>query len=734
MSELSPTPLTGRSRAVAMAHRRARGANRPRSTAPSAAAPRSSSQHAAPARRNAVVNATNVPVQAGREAARQRRKMQTSGNKSSATSASTSSRRTRLKPELPQPIPSRAERANTGSKGVVSSLVVSTTRSQQDKRKSVKKRDVAAIVPRGRQLSKAWRSTSAKGKVAQHAYKSKGNPSGALAKMTDPSASTRDIAKKVRAARCTKGGNCTPNSSESSGQQRRNRRKSNNTAPAKVSFSETLRGQAISGGHVGQGKMTGAEVGSCQRVSGTEYLGAEEFTTHCNNDLPPVAPSKISRTQTTHGQIVSGTEVGRSTSVSGDLAGQCQSVTGTEYLPADQSELFCQADAPKAATAPAAPAARERRGSVMSTPDRPDRDAEQAKVTGAETPMTKAAPRTERRSSVMSAPNRDRSENAAMVTGAEKLEFNAKQRQAPPAAPQKVMSATTPLGNATTGTQVGRLETVTGDHRGYCQRVTGTGYQSREETTAVCQTTPPPAPNNPQRLSRTLNNQAVTGERAGALSGATGSEAGACKAVTGTPYLGVESIAANCSVDQLNEISTRREVSHQGRSLTGTEPGVVGLTGAQKGACSLVTGTEYHSANQTKAYCGSAQPGDSDFPIMMNNASASPAPTPTPAMTEEVAAPAPSTSETEAAAESTTPANRITGDGWDRSSKVTGTEGQWAAQRNPSLRGQKHESPMSAMSFRPSKEMEEVPQSPITGSSGNTGQGAKVTLSGGARA
>jgi hypothetical protein len=722
MSELSPNPLTNRSRAVAMAHRRARGANRPRSTAPTAAAPRSSSQRAAPARRNAVVNATNVPVQAGREVAKQRRKMQTSGNKSSATSASTSSRRTRIKPELPQPIPSRTERANTGSKVVVSSPAVSTTRSQQDKRKGVKKRDVAAIVPRGRQLSKAWRSTSAKGKVAQHAYKSKGNPSGALAKMTDPSASTRDIAKKVRAARCTKGGNCTPNSSESSGQQRRNRRKSNNTAPAKVSFSETLRGQAVSGGHVGQGKMTGAEVGSCQRVSGTEYLGAEEFATHCNNDLPPAAPSKISRTQTTRGQTVSGTEVGRSTSVSGDLAGQCQSVTGTEYLPADQSELFCQADAPQAATAPAA---QERRGSVMSAPNR---GAEQAKVTGAETPMTKAAPRTERRSSVMSAPNRDRGQNAATVTGAEKLEFNAKQRQTEPAAPRKVMSATTALGNATTGTQVGRLETVTGDHRGYCQSVTGTGYQSQEEATAVCQTTPPPAPSNPQRLSRTLNNQAVTGERAGALSGATGSEAGACKAVTGTPYMGVESVAESCSVDQLEEISARREVSHQGRSLTGTEPGVMGLTGAQKGACSLITGTEYHSANQTNAYCGSAQPGDSDFPIMMNNASASPAPAPAaPAASTETAAPA-------SEAESTDPANRITGASWDRSSKVTGTEGQWAAQRNTSLRGQKHQSPMSAMSFRPSKEMEEVPQSPITGSSGNTGQGAKVTLSGGARA
>lgn len=721
MSELSPPPLTNRSRAVAMAHRRARGANRTRSTTSVAAAPRSSSQRAAPARRNAVVNAASVPVQAGREAAKQRRKMQTSGNKSSAASASTSSRRTRIKPKLPEPIAGRADRTSTGSKIVVSSPAVSSTRSQQDKRKGVKNRDAAAIVPLGRQLSKAWRSTSAKGKVAQHAYKSKGNPSGALAKMSDPSASTRDIAKKVRAARCSKGGNCAPSSNESSTQQRRSRRKSNTVAPAKVSFSETLRGQAISGGHVGQGKMTGAEVGSCQRVSGTEYLGAEEFTTHCGNNLPPAAPSKISQTQTTRGQTVSGTEVGRSSSVSGDLAGQCQSVTGTEYLPADQSKLFCQADSPVVAT----PVASEQRSSVMSAPNR---ESGQAKVTGAEVPMTKAQPRTERRTSIMSAPQRDPSQQAATVTGAEKLEFNAKQRQAAPAAPQKVMSATTALGNTTTGTQVGRLETVTGDHRGYCQSITGTGYQSREETTAVCQTTPPAAPSNPQRVSRTLNNQAVTGERAGAISGATGSEAGVCKAVTGTPYMGLEGSAETCSVEQLEEISARREVSHQGRSLTGTEPGVTGLTGAQKGACSLVTGTEYHSANQTNAYCGSAQPGDSDFPLMLNNATPAAAPVST---TETSHTDSADSSDT---AEEANSSSRITGDGWDRGSKVTGTEGHWAAQRNTSLRGQTHQSPMSAMSFRPSKEMEEVPQSPITGSAGNTGQGAKVTLSGGARA
>jgi hypothetical protein len=77
---------------------------------------------------------------------------------------------------------------------------------------------------------------------------------------------------------------------------------------------------------------------------------------------------------------------------------------------------------------------------------------------------------------------------------------------------------------------------------------------------------------------------------------------------------------------------------------------------------------------------------------------------------------------------------RITGDGWDRSSKVTGTEGEWATRRNPSFRGgQQPAQVMGAHNYRP-QSMPEVPVSSITGSSGNTETGAKVTLSGGARA
>jgi hypothetical protein len=74
----------------------------------------------------------------------------------------------------------------------------------------------------------------------------------------------------------------------------------------------------------------------------------------------------------------------------------------------------------------------------------------------------------------------------------------------------------------------------------------------------------------------------------------------------------------------------------------------------------------------------------------------------------------------------------ITGDAWNAATRVTGTEGASTLSRNVALRGQPRGAGVNAQQF---KELErpEVPESRITGSAGNTGRGAIVTLSGGAR-
>jgi len=609
-----------------------------------------------PARRPVAPVAAPVASASGREVAKQARQQQKSGKVSKGPSTPS---------QNPHP---KAKKALQEQKPLIEPRAKDTTKAEKSRRPTDRKVNVkseAVATSGGRNVAKAWRQAGAKGKVGQSAYKSKGSQSGTLAKMANPGASTREIARQIRAERCTKGKSGCAAPAESASAKRTRQSKERSDAPSKVGESNTLSGQTVSGTQVGQGRkvMTGGETGACQLVSGTEYLGAEEFAGSCETQ-PSAQPAKVTYTQTTRGQVVSGNEVGNSESVTGDQAGQCSAVTGTEYIPADQSAVFCGADASVKSTVNAF--------TVMSQPSQAGRDSN--------------------------------------VTGGEGYKSQSTTIR-PQNAPQKVVASATVMGNMTTGTQVGREQSVTGIEAGACKSVTGTGYQGAEEVQA-CGTEAAPAANKVS-VSGTVAGQTITGDRSGGNSDMTGAEAGSCQAVTGSVYMGAES-AAICSTDRQTAIQQRQRMGAN-HAVSGVQPGPVGLTGAQKGACTLVSGTNYQGDDQTNLVCDSsnaAQPGQSDFPQMMGQ--------PQP-MAGPVAVATPDESA------------KITGDGWDRGTKVTGTEGPWAAQRNASIRGTSGQPPMGASQYRPIA-MEEVPQSPITGSSGNTDVGAKVTLSGGARA
>jgi len=622
-----------------------------------------------PARRQVTQVATApVAVAAGREVAKQARQQQKSGKVSrqmqSAAPAPRLKAKDRMKPE--HVVEQRAKATSTEA----------PKRRPTDRKVQAKTGAVASSG--GRNVAKAWRQAGATGRTGQDAYKSKGSQSGALAKMANPGASTRDIAKKIRADKCTRGkSGCAP--AETAGAKRVRQSKDRSSSSVKADESKTLSGQTVSGTTIGQGNkvMTGAETGACKLVSGTEYLGAEEFSTHCDT-TPDAKPAKVTMTQTTRGQTISGNEVGNSKKVSGDAAGQCSAITGTEYIPADQAALFCGTNAPVKNTA--------KTFSVMS-------------------PATQA-------------------ENGSNVTGGDGYKSQSTTIR-PASAPEKVVMSQTAMGNMTSGTQVGRLENVTGTEAGSCKSVTGTGYQSVEEAETLCQSSATPTARK-VLVSGTKGGEFVTGDRSGGNVGMTGAEAGSCQAISGTSYMGTESLAM-CSSDQQAAVQKRQRMGAN-HAVSGVQPGPTGLTGAQKGACSLVSGTHYQGDDQTSMVCNTsnvAQPGESDFPQMMGSVMSMPVaamPIPTAPVAMQ-AAPV----QQEAAP------SLITGDGWDRGTKVTGTEGPWASQRNPSVRGAQGQAPMSASQYRPVA-MEEVPQSPITGSAGNTHVGAKVTLSGGSRA
>lgn len=118
-------------------------------------------------------------------------------------------------------------------------------------------------------------------------------------------------------------------------------RHKSNVVPKKVEISHTSSGGTVSGTLVGRSnKVSGSEKGACERVTGSDYLSSEEFSSFCR-EQPYQPPAKVGVSPTLNGQKVSGTQMGRSYSVTGDEYGACKPVTGSSYIGADQYAEFC---------------------------------------------------------------------------------------------------------------------------------------------------------------------------------------------------------------------------------------------------------------------------------------------------------------------------------------------------------------------------------------------------------
>lgn len=605
--------------------------------------------------------------------------------------------------------------------------------------------------PSGRMVALARRSAlSGRGKGAVNAS----NPSAAtLARQANPKLTSRELAQQVRTLRSRNGGNGNGRRSAPAGRVRPNRgekREGAEDASWKVGASATASGGRVTGTQVGRtGATTGNEYGTCRTVTGTEYLGAEIFQEFCQAEAPR-NPAKVSLTSTSHGRTVTGTRTGRSGKVTGDEPGTCKSVTGTEYLSVEDQDAFCGVTpAPNPLRVGVVGTVGGRRVSGIQV-GRSD------KVTG------------------------DEPGSGRQLTGTQYTS------PAPGQAPPKVGTSVTLRGGAVTGTRVGRSERVTGDEPGSCRLVTGDEYTDRGQYQQFCGIeAPPEAPKVGH--SETLRRKVVSGTQTGRSGKVTGDEPGTCKTVTGTPYAGLEQYQAYCGPEVSREAVSRIPPMGAPR-LTGLQPGINGvMTGAERGACSSVTGTPYTGGDQFAAACSNyaADPGAGDYPRALDGGA--------PGQGFSVMSPARQVFQARNAASAVTgtryeqgqitgpfgmgtgkvtgteqfrfdqrglpqgnlllpdkqgepvaegtPAPRITGEGqssglkitgddWARGERVTGTEGASAKRRNPTRPG-----PMSAMAPVQPKRNEEVeaPTSRVTGSSGSTERGALVTYSGGAR-
>lgn len=344
----------------------------------------------------------------------------------------------------------------------------------------------------------------------------------------------------------------------------------------------------------------------------------------------------------------------------------------------------------------------------------------------------------------------------------------------PPAAPRKVADLRTLSGGAVTGTSIAGTASVTGAEAGRCRAVTGDEYLGGDHFAAVCDTAPAPPP-RVTGLTETDGGQTVSGTRVQGGARVTGTEAGAKRSLTGTPYVGAAVACAAPTPAPIPVPAPAPIVGPVGGPV-GARPGVTGtrgegarISGTFSRGAGKVTGTEDHSGEIDRARPVGPRPAmamafrrpserapmqvpvQAPVPVPPNIVFDTPPPPrapsaatgalpvtedsqPAPAIPDAMPDPAPGqdgTARARITGEGLDRGQRITGDDWDRGDRVTGTEGHSASARNPTWRG-------SAMPTPPAHQA--TPRSTpraseflVTGSSGNTTQGARVTVSGGAR-
>ena len=470
-------------------------------------------------------------------------------------------------------------------------------------------------------------------------------------------------------------------------------------APEKVAQTHTAAGKLVTGTAVGRGeRLTGNEAGSCRPISGTEYLSAEQFRDQCHTAAPS-SVRKVSVMSTREDQTVSGTAVDRSGKVTGNEVGSCRAISGSQYYTTADFAGLCETATPKKVSSMQTLGGRGITGSEV---------APSPKLSGDESFGCKPVTGTD-------------------YIGTRQLAAVCPTDQAPVIAPvRKVVVDSTLRGQTISGSYAGRAQNVTGNEAGTCASISGASYTGQGQYQAFCSAPSIASQAARVRDSAVIPATVVTGDRPGAGgSPMTGDERGACEPVSGTPYLGADNMPQQCavsnrfvsrartfdvaprpaapkefSIQSPARVAHERQAAEQSEAVTGSAMSTARITGPSNKADGLITGTpEFRHGDNTRRQ----------------------------AQQEDVLAAAQRLS-----GEGSQQGRRVSGDAWDGSTRVTGTEGSSSLKRNLSMRGEPRGAGTSAMKFR-EIERPEIPDSVITGSAGNTNRGATVTLSGGAR-
>ena len=460
------------------------------------------------------------------------------------------------------PTPARAP-IPTEEAAAISAAATEATEAQLDTLCAIVEKSPAALGDDSstvRQLCRdRRRALSSQGKAAVP-KKSAGNGGGTAGsgEMTG-----RDIARKRRAELCTNGRGDAPVCRPSG------RVRPQGDAPAKVETGTTLSGQTVTGNQVDRtSRVTGTESGSCRPITGTEYVGTEQFESFCSSK-PEAAKAKVGMSATSRGQWVSGTEVGRSAKVTGDERGNCKPISGTEYLGNETFSDFCQGKGQMSRPEKVVAGATERKGITVTGSD----EARAKRVTGTEPGAQKAI-----------------TGSQYADAGVARMTING---------PSKVALTHTLAGRPVSGTEVGNSRKVTGDEAGACRTISGTEYLSTEQFQSICNSRPAPSPAK-VGVDASERGQRITGNLVDRSERVTGNEPGSCQRVTGSQY--ARGTLCGGAPDKAAMMQTLA-----GRALTGSRMGGFAnspkLTGDDHGGCQPVTGTEYYGQEHFAASC-----------------------------------------------------------------------------------------------------------------------------------
>ncbi|MDZ7661690.1 CsoS2 family carboxysome shell protein [Thiohalophilus sp.] len=110
----------------------------------------------------------------------------------------------------------------------------------------------------------------------------------------------------------------------------------------KVGFTQTFHGRSVSGTLTGRStRMTGDEPGTCKSVTGTPYAGLEQYSNYCKPEETSLASARYRQQRSTPGSVMTGIQPGLNGHLTGADKGLCEPVSGTPYVGADQYAEAC---------------------------------------------------------------------------------------------------------------------------------------------------------------------------------------------------------------------------------------------------------------------------------------------------------------------------------------------------------------------------------------------------------